>query len=162
MVSRYAYDRGDLIQRLAILGGRFLLGVGLALVLSMAALAVAWALFIFVGATERSTFMIMSMSGAGFGAALGVNVAWIRLDRQRWLPFVLMLAVTLAGAILVGLAGYQYGANREIECCAEPRTTPFTYTAFGAMFGANAALYLATAALAIIRKQRGQRVGPTA
>ena len=80
------------------------------------------------------------MLGAGIGAGLGAFFAWLRLDRNP-LPIT---SVTLLLALLLGIAGgwagYQYGANAvlELECCAEPETAPFTYTAFGAMLAANA------------------------
>ena len=63
----------------------------------------------------------------------------------------------MAGGVIGGLAGYRFGANREIECCAEPRTTPFTYTAFGAALGANVVMYLVTATTAVARALRLSR-----
>ena len=157
MILSRMTDKYDMLMRLAIVGGRTSLGLGLGVVLSMLALAVAWGLYIFVGASERSTFMIMSMAGAGLGAGVAANVAWIRLDRQQRSVFALTLLLAIVGGVVGGLVGYQFGANREIECCAEPRTTPFTYTAFGSTVGANAAMYLVWGALAATRLVRGGR-----
>ena len=157
MIRELFADKSDVFQRLAIIAGRTLLGLGLGMVLSMAALAVAWGLYIFAGASERSTFMIMSMAGAGLGAAVAANVAWIKLDRQQRTMFALTLLLAIIGGVIGGLAGYQFGANREIECCAEPHTTPFIYTAFGSTIGANAVMYLSWAASAATRLFKGGR-----
>ncbi len=158
MTIKQLADISDIVRNLAILAGRAMLGLGLGIVLSMVGLAIAWGLFIFSGASERSTFMIMSMAGGGIAAGIGANIAWIRLDRQQRLTFIVTFLLCVAGGVTGGLIGYQVGANREIECCAEPGTTPFTYTAFGATIGANVAMYLATAAIAAARIARA-RVG---
>ena len=161
MINKYISGRSDGIQRLAIFSGRAVLGLGLGIVLSMVGLAIAWGLFVFSSSSERTVFMVMNMVGAGIGASIGVNIAWIRLDRQQRTAFVLMFLVCLAGGVIGALLGYQYGANREVDCCAEPRTTPFIYAAFGATIGANAAIYLATAATSAIRAIRtGRRAAP--
>ena len=161
MINKYISGRSDGIQRLAIFGGRAVLGLGLGIVLSMVGLAIAWGLFVFSSSSDRTVFMVMNMVGAGVGASIGVNIAWIRLDRQQRTAFVLMFLVCLAGGVIGALLGYQYGANREVDCCAEPRTTPFIYAAFGATIGANAAIYLATAATSAIRAIRtGRRAAP--
>jgi len=157
MAIRRTYERSDIIRDAGVVLARILLGLGLALVLSMAALAVAWGLYIFAGASSRLTFMIMSMTGAGLGAGLAANLAWLKLDRHQMLSIALTLLLCVAGGVIGGLAGYQFGANREIECCAEPRTSPFTYTAFGAAIGANIAMYLAMMATAAARAFRLKR-----
>ena len=155
MTSRYFNDRSDIFRRLTAFSARALLGLGLALVLSMVGLSIAWGLFIFSGASERSTFMIMSMAGGGIGAGIGPSVAWMRLDRQQRYAVVLTILLCMAGGVIGGLLGYQFGANREYECCAEPSTTPFTHTAFGATIGANIIMYLATAATSAARMVQG-------
>ena len=161
MINKYITGRSDGIQRLAIFGGRVALGLCMGIVLSMVGLAIAWGLFVFSSSGDRTVFMVMNMVGAGIGASIGVNIAWIRLDRQQRTAFVLMFLVCLAGGVIGALLGYQYGANREVDCCAEPRTTPFIYAAFGASIGANAAIYLATAATSAIRAIRtGRRAAP--
>ncbi len=136
-----------------------MLGLGLSIVMSMTGLVIAWGLFIFSSASDRSIFMIMSMVGGGAGAGIGPWISWMSMDRQRRFTVILILLLCVAGGIGGGLAGYQFGANREFDCCAEPRTTPFTYTAFGATIGANAAMYLITASTAAARMVRGRR-GP--
>ena len=157
MINRYVSDRSIGIQRLAIFAGRVGLGLTLGIVLSMVGLAIAWGLFVFSSSSDRTAFMVVNMLGAGIGASIGVNIAWIRLDRQRQSAFALMLLVCLAGGVIGALLGYQYGANREIDCCAEPRTTPFIYAAFGATVGANAVVYLIAAATSAIRAVRSSR-----
>ena len=159
MTIRHFIDQSDIVRRLTVFAGRFVLGFGLAIVFSMVGLAIAWGLFIFSGASERSTFMIMSMSGGGIGAGLGPSIAWIRLDHQHKAMFAVILLLCVAGGVIGGMLGYQFGANREYECCAEPSTTPFTHTAFGATIGANAIMYLVNAATLAARMVRGSR-GP--
>ena len=144
-------------MRLVVLAGRVLLSLVLALVLSMVGLVIAWGLFVFSSSGDRIVFMVMNMIGAGIGASIGVNIAWIRLDRQQRTAFVLMALVCLAGGVIGALLGYQYGANREVECCAEPRTSPFIYAAFGATIGGNVIMYLATAATSAVRAIRAGR-----
>lgn len=133
----------DNFRRVAIILLRVTLGVGLALVLSMVGLALAWALFIFFGGSTRQTLLLMSMGGAGLGAGAGVFIAWLRTERTaKYLVLATALVVVAAG-VGGGWLGYVYGAGREIECCAQPRTAPFTYTALGAAFAASAAALLA-------------------
>jgi hypothetical protein len=164
MINRHITEKSDIVRRLAILAARALLGLGLGIVLSMTGLAIAWGLFIFSGASEKSTFMIMSMAGSGIGAGIGPSISWMRLDRQQKAVIVLTLLLCVAGGVIGGLTGYQFGANREYECCAEPGTTPFTHTAFGATIGANVIMYLAIAAIAagrLVRGNRGAVTGPS-
>ena len=143
------------------LSARSLLGLGLGIVLSMVGLVIAWGLFVFSSSGDRTAFMVMNMAGAGIGASVGVNIAWIKLDRQQKAAMALTLLLCLAGGVVGALLGYQYAANREYECCAEPRTTPFIYAAFGAAIGANVLMYLVTAATSAIRVIRaGRRTVP--
>ena len=157
MTIRQLADRYDITRRLTAFVGRAFLGWGLGIVLSMTGLAFAWGLFIFSGATERSTFMIMSMAGGGIGAGIGPAASWIRLDRQHLAAILLTLLLCVAGGVIGGLIGYQFGANREYECCAEPRTTPFTHTAIGATIGANVIMYLIIVVTTVARLVRGGR-----
>ena len=151
VMNRALLEKRDILLQVLIIAGRILLGLGLGFVLSMACLGIAWGLFIFSGASSRNTLLIMSVAGAGLGAGIGAYVAWIKLDRSSWAFFAIAVLMAVAGGVLGGLAGYQYGANREIECCAEPQTAPFTYTAFGATLLANAAMYLALAGSGVVR-----------
>ena len=139
---------------MGILAARLLLGFGLAIFLSMVCLGITWGLFIFAGASSRNTLLIMSMAGAGLGAGIGAYVAWLKLDRSSWSFVSVAILLAVVGGVLGGMAGYQYGANREIECCAEPQTAPFTYTAIGATILANVAVYLALAGSAALRAFR--------
>ena len=147
-------DRSDLLRGAAITGGRALLSFGLALVLSMVGLAIAWGLFVFSSSSDRTVFMVMNTVGAAIGASFGANIAWIKLDRQQRLALVLALLLCVAGAAIGGLLGYQYAANREVECCAEPQTTPFMFTAFGAAIGSNVVIYLGIAVSSAARMFR--------
>ena len=157
MLNRNISSRTDGIQRLTVLAGRAGLGLVLALVLSMVGLVIAWGLFVFSSSGDRTAFMIMNMVGAGIGASIGVNIAWIRLDRQQRTALVLMVLICLVGGVIGALLGYQYGANREIDCCAEPRSTPFIYAAFGATIGSNVVMGLAVASGAATRAFRLSR-----
>ena len=139
---------------MGILAARLLLGYGLAIFLSMVCLGIGWGLFIFSGASSRNTLLIMSMVGAGLGAGFGAYLAWLKLDRSSWSFVSVAILLAVVGGVLGGMAGYQYGANREIECCAEPQTAPFTYTAIGAAILANVAMYLALAGSAALRALR--------
>ena len=150
-------DKSDIFRSVMIIGGRTLLGLAAGVVLSMVALAVAWGLFIFAGASSKTTLLIMSMAGAGMGAGMGAYLAWLKLDRPPWSIVALTVLLAVAGGVIGGLGGYQFGANREIECCAEPQTAPFTYTAFGAALAANAAMYLLAAGSAAARMVRAGR-----
>jgi hypothetical protein len=154
VMNRVFFEKRDILLQVLIIAGRLLLGLGLGVVLSMVCLGIAWGLFIFSGASSRNTLLIMSMAGAGLGAGVGAYVAWIKLDRSSWAFFAIAVLMAVAGGVLGGLVGYQYGANREIECCAEPQTAPFTYTAFGATLLANAAMYMALAGSGVVRMLR--------
>ena len=161
MTSRYSNDRNDIFRRLTGYSARVLLGLGLAVVLSMVGLVIAWGLFVFSSSSDRVVFMVMNMVGAGIGASIGVNIAWIKLDRQQKAALLFTFLLCLAGGVVGGLLGYQYAANREYQCCAEPRTTPFIYAAFGAAIGANLLIYLSTLATPLIRAaRRGKRPLP--
>lgn len=163
MLNRYIADKADISRAAVAIAARTLLGLGLSIVLSMTGLAIAWGLFIFSGASDKSTFMIMSMAGSGIGAGIGPSISWMKLDRQHKPAIILTLLMCMAGGVIGGLIGYQFGANREIDCCAEPSTTPFTYTAFGATIGANVIMYLANVAITaarLVRRNRGSVTGP--
>ena len=144
-------------MRVLIVTGRTLLGLGLGVVLSMVCLGIAWGLFIFSSASSRDTLLIMSMAGAGLGAGTGAYVAWIRLDSPPWSVIAFTVLLAVVGGVFGAWVGYQYGANREIECCAEPQTAPFTYTAFGATLLANAGIYVAGVGLFALRLLRTTR-----
>jgi hypothetical protein len=108
----------------------------------MMGLAVAWGLYVFSGAISKTTLLSVSMTGAGVGAGLGAFFAWLRLDHNPLRAAAVTLLLALLVGVVGGWAGYQYGANKEIECCALPETAPFTYTAFGATLAANGIVLL--------------------
>ncbi len=144
-------------QILLTMGGRAALGFFLALVFSIAGIVVAWGLYIFIftGVPAQSVLLAMFTVAAGIGAGMGGFFAWRRLDRETW-P---LLAGTLVVVLLAGIGGawggYGYGANREVECCAQPTVGPLTYTAGGAAVGANAVAMLG----AMLRDLRLRRRG---
>lgn len=129
------------------------LGILLALVFSMVGVGLAWVLYSFSGALSRTTLEVMFIAGAGLGAGLGGILAWLRLDgnpRSRLIPTTLMaVLVSLAGA----WAGYDYGVNREVECCTKPEIAPFSSAAYGAVLAVNGALLF----LGIARKMTDKR-----
>ncbi len=114
-------------------------GSGLALVLAMFSIGVAWALFMFSGSQALATWLVALMFSAGLGAGAGSLLAWLRIDRRNTpVRFVTAVCVVAAGT-LGAWVGYEYGSNREIECCAMPTVSPVYYTALGATLGANVA-----------------------
>ena len=157
MLDRLLAERSDDIHRLVIFVARTLLGLVLATALSMVALAIAWGLHIFSGVSDRVAFMVVTMGSGGLGAGIAANIAWIRLDRQQRTGFALTLLLCVAGGVVGALLGYQFGANREFDCCSEPRTNPFTYSAIGASIGANVVMYLVVAVGAAARAFRLRR-----
>lgn len=157
MTIKQFIDRYDVVRWGAELAARGLLGIVLAVVMSMVALAIVWGLYIFSGVNDRVAFMIVTMGGGGLGAGIATNIAWIKLDRQRSYGLALAVLLCVAGGVLGGVIGYQIGANREFDCCAEPRTNPFTYTAVGAGIGANVVMYVLVAFRAAARAYRLNR-----
>ena len=150
-------DRSDLIRKLAILAARAVSGLALAFVLSMVGLAIAWGLFVFSSFSSRDIFMAMNTVGSAIGAGAAASLAWVPLDRQQRSVLALTLLLCVAGGVVGGILGYQFGANREMDCCAEPRTSPFLYTAIGATILANIVMYLFTAGSAAARMIRTNR-----
>ena len=163
MIKRDSIETSEIVRRGAIGAGRVILGLAMGVVLSMIAMAVAWGLwvFIFSGASARITWMIMFIAGAGIGAGAGAYIAWLKVDRPPWVAIAVTLLLVIAGGVVGGLLGYEYGANREIECCAEPQTGPLTYTAFGAGLLANAVMYLIEAAGFAMRRAGYRRRAQT-
>ena len=98
--------------------------------------------------------MVMLMAGASIGAGAGAYLGWLKLDRHHWPSIIATILVATAGGLLGALGGYQYGVNREIECCAEPRTGPFTFAALGSALVANIAIYLVGVGGIAFRKLR--------
>ena len=147
-------DKSSLFRSAALFSGRIILGLGFSLILSMVCLAVAWGLYIFSGSSTRMAWLVMLMAGASIGAGVGAYLGWLKLDRHHWPSIAATILVAIAGGLLGALGGYEYGVNREIECCAEPRTGPFTFAALGAALGANIAVYLAGAGGIALRKLR--------
>ena len=147
-------DKSDIFRWAAVLSGRIVLGLGFSMTLSMVCLAAAWGLYIFSGSSTMMTWLVMMMTGASIGAGLGAYLAWLKLDRHHWLSIAATIAFAIAGGLAGALGGYEYGANREIECCAEPSTGPLTFAALGATVAANIAVYLAGASGIVVRRLR--------
>ena len=154
MANIRSLDKTDIFRSVLLLTGRILLGLGFSLIFSMVCLAVAWGLYIFSGSSTRMTWLVMLMAGASIGAGGGAYLGWLKLDRHHWPSIVATVLVAIAGGLIGALAGYEYGVSREIECCAEPRTGPFTFAALGSALGANIAIYLAGAGGAAFRRLR--------
>ena len=116
--------------------GRVVLGVLLAALLSAIGIVVAWGMFIFWGGVSH--VILFLMTGAGVGAGIGSFAAWLKIDRAP--PLVVLAAVALV-LILAGIGGawggFQFGATREVACCAGPAIQPVTYMALGAIVVAN-------------------------
>ncbi len=150
-------DKSDIFRSAALLSGRIILGLGFSLILSMVCLAVAWGLYIFSGSSTRMTWLVMLMAGASIGAGVGAYLGWLKLDRHHWPTIAATILVAIAGGLIGAMGGYEYGVNREIECCAEPRTGPFTFAALGAALAANIAVYLVGASGIALRRLRTGR-----
>ena len=147
-------DKSGIFRSATFLAGRIVLGLGFSLVLSMACLAVAWGLYIFSGSSTRMTWLVMLMAGASIGAGVGAYLGWLKLDRHHWPSILATVLIAIAGGLLGALGGYEYGVNREIECCAKPRTGPFTFAALGSAMAANIAIYLMGAGGIALRRLR--------
>ena len=154
-------DKSDIFRSATLLSGRIILGLGFSLILSMVCLAVAWGLYIFSGSSTRMTWLVMLMAGASIGAGVGAYLGWLKLDRHHWPTIAATILVAVAGGLLGAIGGYEYGVNREIECCAEPRTGPFTFAALGSAVAANIAIYLLGAGGIALRRLRADRGRPT-
>ena len=136
------------------IAGRTGLGVLLALVFSMVGIGIAWGLYSFSGAVSRTTLEAMFIAGAGIGAGLGGVLAWLRIDGN---PRSILIPTTLVAILVAGggaWAGYEYGANREIDCCATPEVAPFSYSAYGATLSVNALILLLGMAREIMTRRR--------
>ena len=119
-----------------------MVGIGLALLL-----------YLFSGAASRATLEAMLMTGAGIGAGIGASLAWLQLEGN---PRSILIPTTLLSTLMgVGgaWAGYEYGANREIECCANPEIGSYSYSAFGATLAANGVVLLLGIAREIITRR---------
>ena len=118
------------------------ISVLLSLTFSMVGIGIAWGLYSFSGALSRTTLEVMFIAGAGLGAGLGGVLAWLRIDGN---PRSILIPTMLI-AFLVGMTGawggYEYGVNREIDCCARPEVAPFSSSAYGAVLAANGVLLL--------------------
>ena len=134
--------------------GRAGLGVLLALTLSMMGTGIAWGLYVFSGAVSRTTLEAMFIAGAGIGAGLGGSLAWLRIQGNPRSILIPTMLVTLLAGVGGAWAGYDYGSNREIECCAKPAIGIFSYAAFGATLAANAEVLLLSIAREIITRRR--------
>jgi len=146
-----------LIAGILTIAGRVGLGILLAFVFSVVGIVIAWGIYIFSGAVAKTTLLAMLMSGAGIGAGLGGVLAWLRLEGN---PLSSLIPTTLL-ALLAGVGGawvgYEYGANKEFECCAKPETGPFKYAAIGATLAANGVvLFLGIAREIITRRLQAQ------
>ena len=150
-------DKSGIFRSATLLSGRIILGLSFSLILSMVCLAIAWGLYIFSGSSTRMTWLVMLIVGATIGSGLGAYLPWIKLDRHHWPSIAATILVAFAGGVLGALGGYEYGVNREIECCAEPRTGPFTFAALGAAAAANIAMYLLGAGGIALRRLRTGR-----
>ena len=106
------------------------------------------------GAVSKTTLEAMLFIGAGLGAGLGASLAWLQLEGNARSILILTTLVALLMGGGGAWAGYEYGANREIECCATSEVGTFSYAAFGATFAANAAVLFLGIAREIITRTR--------
>ncbi len=163
MANIRSMDKSGIFRWATLFTGRIALGLAFSVVLSMVCLAVAWGLYIFSGSSTRMTWLVMLMAGASIGAGLGAYLPWVKLDRHHWPSIAAAIALAMAGGLAGALGGYEYGVNRELECCAEPRTGPFTFAALGAAVAANIAMYLVEAggiAFRRFRSGKGRSAAP--
>ena len=96
----------------------------------------------FFGAVSPTSLLALLMGGAAAGAAAGVFIAWLRLDYDPLLWLFNTSGVLLLAGVGGAWGGFEYGAAREVPCCAAPDITPITYVALGATAAANAAVLM--------------------
>ena len=126
----------------------------LALVLSFVGVWLAWGLYYFFTDTSSKTIRdVMFLLGAGIGAGLAGSLAWLRIDGNPRPVLLLTSVVGLAGGLLGSWTGYEYGLNREVECCGDPPLSAFSYAAFGATLVANGGTLL----LGVVREVAAYR-----
>jgi hypothetical protein len=101
---------------------------------------VAWGLYVFSGARSFAALFSLFMIGTGAGAGLGGFLAWLKIDCNTRFGLLLTGLLALVAGVGGAWGGYQYGAGREVECCAMPTVGPMTYAAAGAAVAVNGAL----------------------
>ena len=128
-----------MLESILVLVGRALLGSLLAVSLGPVGAGLGWVLYVFSGAQTRLTLLVLLMGGAAVGAAAGVLIAWLQLERisLRWVGATAGMLLAFAGA--GAWAGYEVGALQEVPCCTGPVITPVVYMALGAAVAANVA-----------------------
>ena len=105
----------------------------------MVGIAIGLGLYVFSGAVSRTTLQVMILAGAGFGAGLGATLKLEGNPRSTLVPTIMLALLVGGGGAWIG---YEYGANREIECCAKPEVGPVFFAAYGATLAANGVLLL--------------------
>ena len=124
------------------------------MVFSMVGVGAGVFVYVASGAVSKTTLEAMLFIGAGLGAGLGASLAWLQLEGNARSILILTALVALLVGVGGAWAGYEYGANREIECCATPEVGPFFYAAYGATMAANGAGLLLGIARELITRTR--------
>ena len=130
----------------------------LGIVLSMMGTAVGWGLFVFSSVQDVDALLWAVTSAAGLGAGVGAVLAWIRLDRETWWSILIKLLTAFVVGIGGAWAGYEFGSQQEVECCAMPDISPITYTAFGATVAANVAVIVVSLIWDSVARRRYRRL----
>lgn len=136
--------------------GRVLLGALLGTTLGTVGAGIGWALYVFFGAVSLTTLLILLMGGVAVGAAAGVFLAWLRFDYNPPLLLSVTVGALLLAAIGGAWGGFEYGAAREVPCCAKPDVTPITYVVLGSTAATSAVgllLGIAPQVVAILRRK---------
>ncbi len=158
MVTSPSEDIRERLTPVLILAGRITLGVCLALVLSMVGIVVGWGLFLFSGSQSLTTWLSSLYFGAGLGAGISGMAAWVRIDHETHLTLATALVVGVSIGVVGAWGGYQYGQNREIECCAMPTASPVYFTALGATVAANIGVIILVAIRGFISRKRSSDI----
>ena len=157
MVTSPSEDIRERLTPVLILAGRIILGVCLALVLSIVGIVVAWGLFLFSGSQSLTTWLSSLYFGAGLGAGISGMAAWVRIDHETHLTLATALVVGVSIGVMGAWGGYQYGQNREIECCAMPVKSPIYFTALGATLGANVGVMVLASIRDFVSRKRSSQ-----
>ena len=147
----------DRIQPVLIFAGRACVGTVLAALLSMVGLGLAWGSFVLSSSASRSALIASMVAGAGIGAGIGAFIASLKLDGNARAILVPTVVLALLAGVVGAWGAFEFGATREVECCARPSISPFGYNVLGATVVSNGAVLAFGIALGFTRELTAKR-----